>query len=310
MAAKGGPEARDDFLTRQQRLQEQFKGVDAARSSVISKGGIADMSTQPAFLTGGKLRDYQLEGINWLTRAWIKSRNCILADEMGLGKTVQCVSFLGLLAETCGVRGPFLVVVPLSTVPNWIKEFRKWVPMLNALVYVGNGRSREVIRAFEFGGSFALPGSTSSSNRSRPYNFEVLITTYELVLKDAALLGKINWAYMMVDEAHRLKNSESALYQVGDWCNIELWCLPTWLAVQHSCLHPLHQHLCILGVYPPLCVLFATGFNTDNPSIVDCVHVHCLLTGACWLALQEQAADHGHSLAEQPEGVVGTAALP
>eukprot|EP00878_Enallax_costatus_P036649 GHUV01041177.1.p1 GENE.GHUV01041177.1~~GHUV01041177.1.p1 ORF type:complete len:246 (+),score=74.65 GHUV01041177.1:668-1405(+) len=72
MAAKGGPEARDDFLTRQQRLQEQFKGVDAARSSVISKGGIADMSTQPAFLTGGKLRDYQLEGINWLTRAWIK----------------------------------------------------------------------------------------------------------------------------------------------------------------------------------------------------------------------------------------------
>jgi chromodomain-helicase-DNA-binding protein 1 len=60
----------------------------------------------------------------------LQARNAILADEMGLGKTVQCVSFLGLLAQTCGVRGPFLVVVPLSTVPNWIKEFRKWVPQV------------------------------------------------------------------------------------------------------------------------------------------------------------------------------------
>jgi chromodomain-helicase-DNA-binding protein 1 len=60
----------------------------------------------------------------------LQARNAILADEMGLGKTVQCVAFLGLLAQTCGVRGPFLVVVPLSTVPNWIKEFRKWVPQV------------------------------------------------------------------------------------------------------------------------------------------------------------------------------------
>lgn len=60
-----------------------------------------------------------------------QDRNCILADEMGLGKTVQCVSFLGLLAETCAVHGPFLVVVPLSTVPNWIREFRKWVPQVS-----------------------------------------------------------------------------------------------------------------------------------------------------------------------------------
>lgn len=61
----------------------------------------------------------------------MQDRNAILADEMGLGKTVQCVSLVGLLAQHMLLRGPFLVVVPLSTVPNWIKEFRKWVPMVS-----------------------------------------------------------------------------------------------------------------------------------------------------------------------------------
>jgi chromodomain-helicase-DNA-binding protein 1 len=60
-----------------------------------------------------------------------QDRNTVLADEMGLGKTVQCVSLVGLLAQCMQLRGPFLVVVPLSTVPNWIKEFRKWVPMVS-----------------------------------------------------------------------------------------------------------------------------------------------------------------------------------
>lgn len=99
---------------------------------------------QPEYLSGGTLRDYQLEGLNWLVYSWSKNINCILADEMGLGKTVQCVSFLSYLAETLQVLGPFLVVVPLSTVSNWIKEFRKWAPRMNVVVYVGDTDSREV----------------------------------------------------------------------------------------------------------------------------------------------------------------------
>ncbi|KAF8073052.1 CHR5 [Scenedesmus sp. PABB004] len=254
MAARGGPAARDAFLARQQRIQEASKGPDAARAA-LGGSGLGALAEQPSFLRGGALRDYQLEGINWLTYAWLKNRNAILADEMGLGKTVQartrgggegggsaggapharaaglaahmcrprtcapparrrpqCVSFLGLLAQAAGVRGPFLVVVPLSTVPNWIREFNKWVPQLNAVVYVGDSRSREVIRAFEFGGG-GRGGGGAPANRSRPYAFEVLITTYELVLKDAPLLSGLPWAYLLVDEAHRLKNQDSALYQ-------------------------------------------------------------------------------------------------
>ncbi len=90
------------------------------------------------------------------------------------------------------VSGPFLVVVPLSTVPNWIREFSRWMPQMNVIVYVGDSKSREVARAFEFPAQY---GNTQK--------FDVLITTYELVLKDAPILSRIRWAYLMVDEAHR-----------------------------------------------------------------------------------------------------------
>ncbi len=69
-----------------------------------------------------------------------QDKNCILADEMGLGKTVQCASFIGLLAESLLIRGPFLVVVPLSTIPNWMREFKRWVPFVNSVVYIGDGK--------------------------------------------------------------------------------------------------------------------------------------------------------------------------
>lgn len=124
---------------------------------------------------------------------------------MGLGKTVQTSAFLGYLAEAQQCRGPFLVMVPLSTVPNWAREFRRWLPQMNLVVYIGDAASREVIRGFEF-------SNEGGNRRARPHGFEVLLTTYEMALKDGGILSRIRWEYLLVDEAHRLKNAESALY--------------------------------------------------------------------------------------------------
>lgn len=162
---------------------------------------------QPEYLNvGGTLRDYQLLGVNWMAHLWHKNQNGILADEMGLGKTIQTISFLSYLFNSQHVYGPFLVVVPLSTIGAWQKEFAQWAPMINVICYQGDGPARELIRDYEF----YLPGGSAREPKVR---FNVLLTTFELVLKDKDELGVIKWAYLAVDEAHRLKNAGSQLHE-------------------------------------------------------------------------------------------------
>ncbi|TFL01506.1 SNF2 family N-terminal domain-containing protein [Pterulicium gracile] len=151
--------------------------------------------------TGGELKDFQLTGLNWLAYLWSKGENGILADEMGLGKTVQTVSFLSWLFHDRQQYGPFLVIVPLSTITAWQMQFQAWAPDLYVVTYIGPAAAREVIRTQEFG------------SKPKKLEFNVLLTTYELVLRDSKELGDIKWQVLAVDEAHRLKNSESQLYE-------------------------------------------------------------------------------------------------
>lgn len=74
-------------------------------------------------------------------------RNCILADEMGLGKTIQSITFLYEILLT-GIRGPFLIIAPLSTIANWEREFRTWTD-INVVVYHGSLISRQMIQQYE-----------------------------------------------------------------------------------------------------------------------------------------------------------------
>ncbi|KAK3264131.1 hypothetical protein CYMTET_27107 [Cymbomonas tetramitiformis] len=211
----------DAFVLREQRGLDQGKHVDAVRKNF--KG--AALREQPSYFPMGKLRDYQLDGLNWLIYSWAHNNNCILADEMGLGKTVQCVCFLTYLAQTLKIEGPFMVVVPLSTIPNWAKEFKKWAPQLNCLTYIGDGESRSQCRDYEW---------YTGRSTGRRYKFHVILTTYELVLKDAGVFRTVKWAYTMVDEAHRLKNNESQLYKEMQTFNSRNRLLVTGTPLQNS----------------------------------------------------------------------------
>lgn len=181
---------------------------DAIPRVKIDSQEVVSLTSQPIELQGGALFPHQLEALNWLRKCWHKSKNVILADEMGLGKTVSASAFISSLYIEFKATLPCLVLVPLSTMPNWMAEFSLWAPHLNVVEYHGHARARSVIRQYEWHAT-KLDGSKSTS-----YKLNVLLTTYEMVLADSSHLRGVPWEVLIVDEGHRLKNAESKLFSL------------------------------------------------------------------------------------------------
>uniref|UniRef100_A0A8C4I647 Chromodomain helicase DNA binding protein 8 n=1 Tax=Dicentrarchus labrax TaxID=13489 RepID=A0A8C4I647_DICLA len=179
------------------------------------------------YKNGNTLREYQLEGVNWLLFNWYNRQNCILADEMGLGKTIQSITLLSEV-YAAGLQGPFLVIAPLSTITNWEREFTTWTDM-NAIVYHGSLASRQMIQQYEMyckdDKEHLIPGA---------YKFDALITTFEMVLSDCPELREISWRCVIIDEAHRLKNRNCKLLDSLKMLDLEHKVLLTGTPLQNT----------------------------------------------------------------------------
>jgi len=146
----------------------------------------------------GQLKRYQLKGLQWLAGLYDQGLNGILADEMGLGKTVQAISLLAHLSEAHGIKGPFLVVGPSSTLHNWDRELRQFYPDFRVLPYWGSLEDRKVNRQRLHHRKIYAPDADS-----------VVVTSYDIVIKDEKYLRKVRWAYMVLDEAQAIKNADA-----------------------------------------------------------------------------------------------------
>ncbi|RHY24975.1 hypothetical protein DYB32_008585 [Aphanomyces invadans] len=190
------------------------------------------LTVQPSVIKFGTMRQYQLEGLSWMVNLANQGINGILADEMGLGKTLQTISVLGYFQEVGfhNISGPHLVLVPKSTLSNWLNEFHRWCPSLRAIKFHGDKEERD--RVVD---EVLCPGLAQDKRK-----FDVCVTTFEMCLKAKTTLAKFAWRYghsfvhvlcaaacsgcllgvgadmlwgrvryLIIDEAHRIKNESS-----------------------------------------------------------------------------------------------------
>ncbi|XP_073104732.1 probable chromatin-remodeling complex ATPase chain isoform X1 [Elaeis guineensis] len=204
-------------LTEEEEDEECLKEEEGG----FSTAGGTRLVSQPSCIQG-KMRDYQLAGLNWLIRLYENGINGILADEMGLGKTLQTISLLGYLHEFRGITGPHMVVAPKSTLGNWMKEIRRFCPVLRAIKFLGNPDERKHIRE-----NLLVAGK-----------FDVCVTSFEMAIKEKNALRCFSWRYVIIDEAHRIKNENSLLSKTMRLYNTNYRLLITGTPLQNN-LHEL-----------------------------------------------------------------------
>ncbi|XP_061861120.1 chromodomain-helicase-DNA-binding protein 1-like isoform X1 [Colius striatus] len=195
-----------------------FQALRRAGGARAEGPGVEEADVYRWGLTGIKLRPYQIEGVNWLVQCYEVQHGCILGDEMGLGKTCQTISLLLYLTKKITNKEKFLILCPLSVLSNWKEELERFAPSLSFVTYIGNKEERPKLQ----------------QNLKEQSHFHALLTTYEICLKDAAFLKLFNWAALVVDEAHRLKNQNSLLYKTLSEFSVGFSLLLTGTPIQNS----------------------------------------------------------------------------
>ncbi|CAG9812673.1 unnamed protein product [Phaedon cochleariae] len=188
----------------QPTVEDMKEAVDIRRGGSSSKiKGPTDVRKKLKYFEGGSLRDYQIEGVQWMYGLYENGINGILADEMGLGKTIQVIALIGHLLER-GILGPYLIVAPLSTLPNWQSEFARFAPKIPVVLFHGYEleRARQykaIHKKYSIGSHQTLP---------------VVLTSYQIPLLERTFMKRFQWQYVIVDEGHRVKNHETQLSQI------------------------------------------------------------------------------------------------
>ncbi|KAK4718637.1 hypothetical protein R3W88_016975 [Solanum pinnatisectum] len=239
-------------ITEEEEDEEYLKDEDEL-------SGNTRLVAQPSCIQG-KMRDYQLAGLNWLIRLYENGINGILADEMGLGKTLQTISLMGYLHEFRGITGPHMVVAPKSTLGNWMNEIKRFCPVLRAVKFLGNPDERRYIRE-----ELLVAGK-----------FDVCVTSFEMVIKEKSALRRFNWRYIIIDEAHRIKNENSLLSKTMRLYNTNYRLLITGTPLQNN----LHELWALLNFLLPEIFSSAETFDewfqisgeTDQQEVVQQLH--------------------------------------
>ncbi|CAG0918409.1 unnamed protein product [Notodromas monacha] len=176
-------------------------------SEDVPKSESRDLFGQPSLLNREmKLTQYQILGLNWLNLMRKNKLNGILADEMGLGKTIQVIAFVALIHEQ-GDVGPHLIIVPPSTLDNWVREFGLWCPSLEICTYVGSQIERKQLR---------ISLNEILSGKSDDAYPNVIITTYNTATstpEDKVFVKRMPFHYVIFDEAHMLKNCATQRFE-------------------------------------------------------------------------------------------------
>uniref|UniRef100_A0A0N5B4V1 SWI/SNF-related matrix-associated actin-dependent regulator of chromatin subfamily A member 5 n=1 Tax=Strongyloides papillosus TaxID=174720 RepID=A0A0N5B4V1_STREA len=227
---------RGDALENRGTKSKKRRACDREDDGINSSAGGFVFTQSPPFING-EMRDYQIFGLNWLVSLRENNVNGILADEMGLGKTLQTVSLIAYVkffeSKIKGVENnlPSIVIVPLSTLSSWVNEFKKWTTGIRVVVFHGDVEKRK-----EIIGKDLVAGA-----------FDVVVTTYEMFSSYGAKLKKVEWEYVVVDEAHRIKNKETLLAKEVRCLNVRHKLLLTGTPLQNR----LHELWALLNFLQP-----------------------------------------------------------